>query len=234
MVKALTFDVFGTVVDTRQSIIDELTQFGNQKHINENWARFADKWMRGYASGVLNVNGADWVTVDEINRYNLDELLTEFNIEGLTEYEKLHVNEIWHRLKPWPDSPDGIARLRQGGFKVATLTNGNISLLKELSKNMGITWDDTLSAEMVKRYKPDKMVYEMAVERLNLQPGQIMMVAAHRYDLDAAQSVGFKTAFVMRPDEWGPGGPHEEPGPSYDIIADGIGDLAKKLGLIGT
>ena len=232
-VKALTFDVFGTVVDWRTSIIDEAARLGRAKGINVDWARFADAWRAGYKPAMDRVRRGEipWMNLDAIHRMLLDRLLEEFAIGGVTEAEREQLNRVWHRLKPWPDSVGGVARLRKR-FTVTALSNGNMALLTNLSKNAGLSWDCILSAELARHYKPDKEVYRMAADLLELRPDQIMMVAAHKDDLRGAREVGFKTAFVLRPLEHGSERrPDPEPDPTFDIIARDFYELAEKLGL---
>jgi 2-haloacid dehalogenase len=233
-VKALTFDVFGSVVDTRGSLIEELTAYGDSKHMDKDWGAFADGWVSGYALEVSRIlQGAPWISVDEINRRNLEKLLVKHNIQGLTEVDKVHLNEAWYRLKPWPDAVAGLHMLRKGGLRVATLANGNVRLLTDLSANAGLPWDYLLSAEAVQSYKPDPAVYQMAAEKLSLRPGEIMMVAAHAYDLqEGAKPVGFQTAFVSRPDEFGPGSPPQRPADTsgIDLFINSFTELAGRLG----
>jgi len=231
-IKALTFDVFGTVVDWRTTVIDELSGFSGTKCISVDWHRFADAWRAGYKPAMDRVRRGElpWLNLDAIHRILLDRLLEEFDIAGMTEAEKTRINRVWHRLKAWPDSVNGLARLRKR-FIAAALSNGNMALLTNLSKNAGLSWDCLLSAELARHYKPDKEVYQMAADLLELRPEQVMMVAAHKEDLRAAQILGFKTAFVLRPLEYGPEGrPDLEPDPAFDIIARDFHDLADKLG----
>ena len=231
-IKALTFDVFGTVVDWRTSIIRECTLLGKSKGINVDWAKFADAWRAGYAPAMDKVRNGDlpWMNIDEIHLMILDGLLLDFNIRGLRESEKADLNGVWHRLKPWPDAIRGLRRLRKR-FIVATLSNGNVSLLVNMARNAGLPWDCILSSELAKHYKPDKEVYQTAADLLGLRPQQVMMVAAHKDDLYAARGVGFKTAFVLRPLEFGPEGkPDLAADPSFDVIANDFIDLADKLG----
>jgi 2-haloacid dehalogenase len=230
-IKALTFDVFGTVVDWRTTIIRECLLLGKSKGIKLDWAEFADSWRAGYAPAMNKVRNGElpWINIDSIHRMILDQLLIEFNIKGLSESEKDDLNRVWHRLKPWPDAVRGLRRLRRR-FVVATLSNGNISLLVNMAKNAGLPWDCILSSELAKHYKPDKEVYQTAADLLGLQPQQVMMVAAHKDDLYAARTVGFKTAFVVRPLEFGPSGkPDLTADPSCDITAADFIDLAEKL-----
>lgn len=231
-VRALAFDVFGTVVDWRSSIIRECSLLGKSKGVNADWEKFADSWRGGYAPAMNMVRTGElpWTSIDSLHRIVLDRLLDEYGIEGLSESEKDDLNMAWHRLEPWPDSIEGIERIRKR-FIAATLSNGNISLLVNMAKHSGITWDCVLSSELSGHYKPDREVYLTAAGLLGLEPGDIMMVAAHTDDLRAARALGFKTAFVSRPLEFGPSGRAEETdGMPFDIIAPDFLDLADKLG----
>jgi 2-haloacid dehalogenase len=230
-VKALTFDVFGTAVDWRGSIIREGEQWGRAKGLQVDWPRFADRWRAAYRPSMDKVRQGElpWTSFDGLHRRMLDDLLVEFNITGLTEEEKDHWNRVWHRLHPWPDSVRGLARLQQK-FIIATLSNGNVSMLVDLAKFAGLPWDAVLSAELFRHYKPDRETYLGAVELLGCRPAEVMMVAAHVYDLRAARSFGLKTAFVSRPLEFGPGqSPESAAGESFDIVANDFVDLADKL-----
>ncbi|MGD9652462.1 MAG: haloacid dehalogenase type II, partial [Candidatus Dadabacteria bacterium] len=201
-IKALTFDVFGTVVDWRSSVIRECEALGERRGVTRDWARFADEWRGGYAPAMDRVRkgGLPWTNIDTLHRMVLDRLLTEFEIDGLTEEEKDDLNRAWHRLSPWPDSIRGIERLRTR-YVVATLSNGNVSLLVDMAKNAGIVWDCVLSSELAGHYKPDREVYLTAASLLGLRPGENMMSAAHRDDLEAARSFGRGTAYISRPQE---------------------------------
>ena len=232
-VKALTCDVFGTVVDWRTTVIAEASRLGGAKGMNVAWSRFADAWRAGYKPTMDRVRRGDlpWMKLDALHRMLLDRLLEEFHVAGLSEAEKVQLNQVWHRLKPWPDSVSGLARLRKR-FVVAALSNGNMALLTNMAKNAGLPWDCILSAELARHYKPDREVYRMAADLLELRPKQIMMVAAHKDDLRGASEVGFKTAFVLRPLEFGAEGrPDLEPDPSFDVVASDLNDLADKLGV---
>jgi 2-haloacid dehalogenase len=231
-IKALTFDVFGTVVDWRTTIIRECTRVGRSKGIKLDWAKFADAWRAGYAPAMNKVRTGElpWMNIDEIHRMILNGLLLEFNIKELSETQKDDLTRVWHRLKPWPDAIRGLRRLRRR-FVVATLSNGNISLLVNMAKNVGLPWDCILSSELAKHYKPDKEVYETAADLLGLKPEQIMMVAAHKDDLYAAGRVGFQTAFVIRPLEFGhEGKPDLITDASFGVTATDFIDLANKFG----
>jgi 2-haloacid dehalogenase len=231
-VKALTFDVFGTVVDWRSSIIREGQLLGAAKGLKVDWARFADAWRAGYAPAMSRVRKGDlpWTTIDALHRQILNELVKQFTLKGLSEEETERLNRVWHRLLPWPDSVSGLNRLRSR-YVLATLSNGNMSLLVNMAKNAGLPWDCVLSAELARRYKPDPEVYQMAARLLDLPPAQVVMVAAHTGDLQAARKVGFRTAFVSRPLEHGPDAkrPAVKDG-AFDIVARDFLDLAERLG----
>ena len=230
-VKALTFDVFGTVVDWRSSIIREGRELGRRKGLNVDWEAFADAWRAGYGPAMNRVRKGElgWLNIDQLHRLILDELLIKFQIKGLSEEEIDDFNKAWHRLDPWPDAVEGLTELKKN-YIITSLSNGNVALLVNMAKNAGLPWDTVLSSELAGHYKPDKEVYLKAAQLLGLEPEQVMMVAAHQGDLRAAASVGFKTAFVLRPLERGPNGKKDlTPDPDFDVVADDFLDLARKL-----
>jgi 2-haloacid dehalogenase len=232
-VKALTFDVFGTVVDWRSTIIREGTAFGATHGLKVDWARFADAWRGGYQPAMARVRRGElpWTNIDTLHRLILDELLVKFDMTGLSEDDKDHLNRVWHRLAPWPDSVAGLTRLRTR-FIIATLSNGNVALLTNMAKHSGLPWDCILSAELARHYKPDPEAYQTAASLLGLQPAQVMMVAAHKNDLRAAQAVGLQTAFVPRPLEFGPERTVDTtPEATFDVHASDFCDLARQLGV---
>ena len=232
-IKALTFDVFGTVVDWRSSIIAEGEALGARLGIKADWAAFADAWRAGYQPAMTRVRHGElpWTKLDALHRMTLDRLLAEFGIAGLAESEVAALNLAWHRLRPWPDSVAGLARLRRR-FTLATLSNGNVSLLADLSKSAGLPFDCILSAELARHYKPDPETYLMAAEMLSLEPHEILMVAAHNSDLVAASTQGLRTAFVARPKEHGPGQKTDLTAErSFNIVAGDFLDLADRLGV---
>ena len=231
-VQALTFDVFGTVVDWRGSIIREGEALGAAHGLGVDWAAFADAWRGGYRPSMARVRSGElpWTKLDALHRMILDELLDKFGIRTLSEAEKQHWNRVWHRLTPWPDSVPGLTRLRER-YVLATLSNGNVALLTNMAKHGGLPWDCILSAEIVRHYKPDPETYLGAADLLGLQPSEVMMVAAHKSDLKAAQAVGLRTAFVERPLEFGPGVDVDvTPDPTIDVHARDFNDLADQLG----
>jgi 2-haloacid dehalogenase len=231
-VQALLFDVFGTVVDWRSSIIAELTSFGAAKGITADWAQFADDWRGLYEPAMEEVRSGRraWTILDILHRESLDTLLAKHSIAGLSEAEKDHINRVWHRLRPWPDVVDGLARLKRRHI-IGTLSNGNVGLLTRMAKNAGLPWDVVLGAETARAYKPLPQAYLASAALLNLEPGQVMLVAAHNGDLAAAAAVGLRTAFVARPTEYGP---HQKvdfkADRDWDIVTDGFGGVASAMG----
>lgn len=230
-VRALAFDVFGTVVDWRSTLIREGEALGRTRGLHVDWAGFAEAWRDGYRPAIDRVRQGElaWKTMDELHRMNLDDVLDRFGVESLGESEKEDLNRVWHRLDPWPDAVAGLLRLK-AKFTVATLSNGNVGLLVNMAKRAGLPWDLVLSSELIGHYKPDPEVYRKAAELLGLAPGEVMMVAAHKYDLWAAAEAGLRTAFVPRPEEW----PNRRIDLSYedafDVNAKDFLDLATQLG----
>ncbi len=231
-VKALVFDTFGTVVDWRGSIVEEGIAWGKTKGITVDWARFADRWRAGYGPSMELVRKGEmpWTNLDQLHRKLLEDLLTEFHIEGLSEEEKDHWNRVWHRLKPWPDSVAGLTRLKKK-YTIAPLSNGNVALLTDMAKHAGIPWDLILSAELARHYKPDREAYLIAPSLLELNPEEVMMCAAHTGDLKSARGLGLRTGFIHRPNEYGPTHKADDAKPGdFDVVSTDMGDLASKLG----
>lgn len=230
-IKALTFDIFGTVVDWYGTIVREGQGWGAAKGIAVDWGQFALDWRAGYepAMGRVRRGELPWLIIDQLHRLILDELLVQYNISGLSETEKDQWNRVWHRLTPWPDAVAGLQRLKQV-YIIAALSNGNMALLTNMAKQGGLPWDCILSAELARHYKPDPEVYQTAADMLGLPPSQVLMVAAHQHDLRGAQAVGMKTAFVPRPLEYGPTQrPDPTVDPSFDLVATDFADLADQL-----
>ena len=232
-VKALTFDVFGTVVDWRGSITRQGEAFGASRGLTLDWASFADEWRAGYGPSMAKVRSGElpWTNIDTLHRMILDDLLVKHGITNLSEADKDSLNRVWHRLSGWPDSAPGLTRLRTR-YTIATLSNGNVALLTNMAKFAGLPWDCILSAELSHHYKPDPEAYLTAAALLGLRPEQVMMTAAHKNDLRAAQAVGLQAAFVPRPMEHGPHRtPDLTPDPAFTINAVDFNDLAAQLGV---
>ncbi len=177
--KALVFDTFGTIVDWRSSVIAEGMAWGKAKGLKIDWAQFADRWRLGYRPAMDKVRKGQipWTRLDDLHRMILEDLLKEYKIEGLSEEEKVSWTHVWRRLKPWPDSVEGLTRLKKK-YIIAPLSNGNIALMANLAKFGGLPWDTILGSELVQHYKPDREVYVSAAYYLDLKPEEVMMVAA--------------------------------------------------------
>jgi 2-haloacid dehalogenase len=233
-VKALVFDVFGTVVDWRSSVVAEGMAWGKAKGLKINWEDFADRWRLGYQPAMSKVRKGEipWTRLDDLHRMILEDLLKEFKIEGLTEEEKVSWTHVWRRLKPWPDSVEGLTRLKQK-YVIAPLSNGNIGLMTNLAKFGGLPWDAILGSEVARHYKPDREVYASAYYSLDLKPEEVMMCAAHITDLQAARSNGLRTGFIYRPNEFGKGragAPDKAKPGDFDVVSVSIVDLAQQMG----
>jgi 2-haloacid dehalogenase len=232
-VRALVFDVFGTVVDWRSAIVRDGRALTAAKGVDVDWEAFADAWRAGYQPAMQRVRGGEvgWTTIDRLHREILDALLPRFGLERLDERERDALNRVWHRLDPWPDVIAGLARLKRR-YTIATLSNGNVSLLVDMAKRAGLPWDTVLSAELFGHYKPDREVYLGAARVLDVAPGELLMVAAHPSDLAAAARAGLRTAYVPRPLEYGLGAAlHDPPGAeTFDLVAADFGALAGQLG----
>ena len=201
--RALLFDTFGTIVDWRTSLIDELTAYGLKLGLEADWAGLVDAWRRAYVPSMDEVRQGQrpWTKLDDLHRATLDRLVEKFGITGLTEADLRHINRGWQRLRPWPDSVPGLTRLKQH-FIIAPLSNGNVSLLVNMAKSTGLPWDTIFGSDLFHHFKPDREMYLGACELLDLQPEQVMLCAAHNDDLRVARSLGLKTAFIARPSEW--------------------------------
>jgi len=231
-VQALLFDVFGTVVDWRSSLIDDLARFGAGKGVKADWAAFADDWRGLYqpAMDEVRTGRRTWTILDVLHRESLDKLLVKYALTGLSEADKDHVNKVWHRLKPWPDTVEGLRRLKSR-YIIGTLSNGNVGLLTRMAKHAGLPWDVVLGAETARAYKPLPQAYLASAELLNLAPSQVMLVAAHNGDLAAAAGCGLRTAFVARPAEYGPHQKRDfKADRDWDVVTDSFTALAKAMG----
>jgi 2-haloacid dehalogenase len=230
-VKALFFDVFGTLVDWRNSIAREARMMLQPLGYSADWLAFADAWRDQYQPAMEEVRTGriPFCKLDVLHRRNLDRILPRFGIPGLPEDAARNLTLAWHRLDAWPDVPAGLARLKPRHL-LAPVSNGNISLMVDLARCNGFPWDAILGAEIAGDYKPKPRVYLTACAAFDLTAGDCMMVAAHSYDLRAAADCGLRTAHVARPDERGPGTGESGPKTPVDIAASDLNDLAVKLG----
>ncbi len=228
--KAIMFDVFGTVVNWRSSIANEVRQLPELHQIDGEL--FADRWRSKYQPSMERIRKGlrPWTKLDILHYENLNEVLDEFDVGTLAERKKKHLNRAWHRLTPWSDSVEGLCRLKSK-YVIATLSNGNVALIVNMAKHVGLPWDMVLGAEVVGHYKPQPDSYLKSAAMLDLEPNQCMLVAAHNSDLIAAAECGLMTAFVARPTEHGE---HQtidlEPTSQYTIVATDFVDLAAQLG----
>ena len=231
-IRALTCDTYGTLVDWRGSILDELRTLGRSRGITRDWESFLDDWKSAYRPGMDKVNRGEWpwTTIDVIYRRRLDEVLRAHAITGLGEVDLEHLNRVWWRLRPWPDTVAGLTRLRRR-YVISPLSNASFAGMVYLARFAGLPWDCILTAENARRYKPAPEVYLTAIELLGVAPGEVMMVAAHNYDLAAARAHGMRTAFIPRPAEYGPGQTSDLAQESdWDVVARDMEDLAYSLG----
>lgn len=235
-VRALVFDVFGTVVDWRGGVAREAAPFLKRHGLPDvSPTAFADAWRAHYQPAMEDVRSGrrPFVRLDVLHRENLDAALRGFGLDpaSVPAEERDALNLAWHKLDPWPDAVAGIARLKRG-FVVAPLSNGNIALMLDIAKRAAIPWDAILGAEVAGAYKPSPESYRRTVDVLAMRPGEVAMVAAHNGDLAAAITCGLRTAFLPRPLEHGPGQTTDlVPTGNWDVVAADLQDLAAKLGL---
>jgi len=227
-VQVLLFDIFGTVVDWHGSIVREMARL----HPQVDGDAFARAWRGGYKPAMARVMSGElgWTLIDDLHRMILDGLLPQFGLAHPGEDERRHLNRVWHRLDPWPDSVEGLTRLKRR-FTICSLSNGNLGLLANMAKRAGLPWDCVLSAEIFQAYKPDPRAYLGAVRVFDLQPSQVMLVAAHHDDLAGARACGLRTAYIERPLEFGAAHPKDvSPQPGNDLHCRSLLELAGVLG----
>ena len=227
-IKVLAFDVFGTVVDWHGSIAREVDRLG----LGVDGGEFALAWRAGYQPAMRRVMSGElgWTLLDDLHRLILDDLLARYGLSGLDEEKKKHLNKVWHRLDAWPDSVEGLTRLKSA-YTVCSLSNGNLGLLADIAKHAALPWDCILSAEVFRAYKPDPATYLGVARVFDVSPDEVMLVAAHQDDLAGARACGLKTAYIERPLEFGPFQPKDvSPNPENTMHAASIIDLARQLG----
>ena len=234
VIKACLFDVFGTVVDWRSSVSRDLADFGRGKGLRGiDWLEFAVEWRRLYQPSMDEVRSGrrPFTILDVLHRESLVKLIERYRIVGLSEDDVDHMNRAWHRLDPWPDVREGLARLKRERI-IAPCSNGNIALMVNMARRAGLPWDCILGAETARAYKPMPEAYLASCRQLGLPPAAVMMVAAHNGDLKAAKAQGLATAFVARPAEHGPG-QTSDLAPDWSCVdlapADFV-ELAERLG----
>ncbi|OHX21138.1 haloacid dehalogenase type II [Chromobacterium sphagni] len=234
-IQALVFDVFGTVVDWRSGVARDAAAFLQRHGAKQtDGFAFADAWRRRYSPAMEEVRSGrrPFTRLDQLHRENLEAILPDFGLAATTlpEDELKWLNRAWHRLEPWPDAVAGLTRLK-ARYAIATLSNGNTSLMLNLARYAGLPWDAILGAEAAQAYKPAPQAYLRTLELLDLRPEQVCLVAAHNYDLTAARGHGLKTAFVARPLEFGPGQRTDlAPEQDWDWVAPDFRQLAELLG----
>lgn len=231
-VRAILFDVFGTVVDWRGSLIGELSAWGAARSLAVDWPGLVDGWRGAYAPSMDRVRRGEqpWTNLDALHRASLADLAPRFGLTGLDAADMDWVNRGWHRLRPWPDSVAGLQRLH-AAHVLSPLSNGNVALLVAMARMHGLPWDTVLCAEVFQHYKPDPETYLGACRLLSLAPEHVMLCAAHNADLAAAQRLGLRTAFIPRPTEYGPGQVRDlRPEGEWDVVAADLIDLADRMG----
>jgi len=230
-VRALTFDVFGTTVDWRTGVAREVRMALEPHGPVLDWGAFADAWRARYKPAMAQVREGrrSFVVLDVLQREMLDATLAAHGMT-LPEDEAADLAHAWRRLDPWPDTIEGMRRLRTR-FALCALSNANVALMIEMSRFGGLTWDALLGGDVAMAYKPDAAVYDSAAARLGLEPGECLMVAAHPSDLRAAKGRGFRTAYVHRPLEYGPPAKATPDVADFDIAAESFVALAERLGV---
>lgn len=231
-VKAVLFDVFGTVVDWYGTMLSEIENLSQNKGVELDAGAFVNAWRAAYRQGLADIRDgkAKKISNRMVYRAALDTLIEQHNIDGVTAEEKDYLSRIDQRFQPWPDSVLGLTRLKSK-FIVGTLSNGTLVALTNMAKNTGLSWDVIFSADLLGTYKPAPETYLGAIKLLDFEPEHVMLAAAHNYDLKAAATHGMKTGFVCRPLEHGPHGKNEiNAEGNWDIVSDSIEELAEKLG----
>ena len=231
--KALLFDIFGTVVDWRQSLITELSTYFGERDVDRDWAQFALDWRSLYQPSMERIRSGNrgYVILDVLHEENLRELLPKYELEHLSDDEIQHLTRAWHRLVPWGDTLPGLYRVRRE-YILGTLSYGNIALMVNMARHSALPWDAILGSEPTQGYKPQPEVYLRSAEMLGLEPKECIMVAAHNNDLAAAESLGFATAFILRASEYGPDQTTDQQADKdWTFVCDSMIELADALGV---
>jgi 2-haloacid dehalogenase len=230
-IRALFFDVFGSMVDWRTSVARETEKILVPLGYRLDWTALADAWRGEYQPGLEEVRSGRhaFAKLDVLHRQGLERLLPRFELQNLSDEVLADLTLVWHRLDAWPDVPAALARLSQK-FWLAPVSNGNISLMVDLARRNNFLWDAILGAEIAQDYKRKPGIYLASCAAFDLAPTQCMMVAAHSNDLDAAAKLGLRTAHTARPDEYGPNTGEGAPTVPVDFAAKNLADLADQLG----
>ncbi len=227
-IKALAFDTGGTVLDWHSGLVAAFKATGARHGVSLDWHEMANDWRRRTMKGIVGQSRPAF-NMDDVHRRTLDEVLEHFKLGHVAESERLQLWRTWHQLNTWPDFAQAQAALRRA-YPVVSFTMLPTALIVDVSRRNGIEWDAIISCEMIGMYKPHQETYATAARWMGLEPAQILMVACHNFDLNAAQDAGFRTAFVHRPAEWGPAGPPDpKPNRAYDFIENGFDGLAARL-----
>jgi 2-haloacid dehalogenase len=227
--RALTFDTGGTILDWHRGISRALATVADRRGVKADWPAITNEYRRRSLKAMVNAENPDF-NIDDVHRRTLDEVISQYGLGKLTADDRDEVWRTWHALEVWPDFPAALKRLRKR-YIVASFTILTTSLVIDVSRKNGIDWDAVISCEMIGIYKTRPRAYLTAAKWLGIDPDEIMMVACHNFDLDAARQCGYRSAFVKRPDEWGPAGPPDPiPNPAHDIVASDFADLARQLG----
>ena len=228
-VKVLAFDTGGTILDWHAGLLAALAECGARRGVERDWHGFANEYRRRSLQRMLGAVEPGY-NIDDVHRAVLDQLLSDAAIDAFSQEDRRNVTQRWHALQAWPDFVPALARLRPR-YVCVSFTILSLSLVVDVSRRNGICWDAVISCEMLRVYKPRPEAYQLAAKFLGVAPGEILMVACHNFDLDAARGQGYRTAFVRRPDEWGPAGPPDPvPNPATDLVVAGFAELAERLG----
>lgn len=227
-IQALTFDTGGTVLDWHGGLVRALSKTGQSHGLSLDWHELANHWRRRAMKAIVGQIRPPF-NMDQVHRTTLDETLSHFGVKGLLPAEVDEICSVWHRLDAWPDFPAALVELRKL-LPAVSFTMLPTSLVLDVSRRNGLVWDAIVSCEMIGTYKPNIESYMTTAKWLGLEPSEILMVACHNFDLNAAAKAGFRTAFIRRPDEWGPGGPPDpNPNMDYDFVEDGFAGLVRRI-----
>ena len=232
-VRAVLFDTFGTVVDWRSGISSAVRAFATGRALTFDPEQFADAWRAHYQPSLERVRSGQrpWVSLDTLHRENLDTVLRSHDLDpgAFAPGELTSLATAWHYLPPWPDSVEGIRQIKQD-FIVGPLSNGTTALLVDMAKAAGLPWDVILGSDISRAYKPSPAAYRKPAALLGLEPGQVMLAAAHHADLEGARTAGLATAFIARPAEYGPHQARDlTASGDWDLTTTSITDLARQL-----